>query len=123
MRATPTTMTNLMMTTLVSQQLWSGLLSMPGTFQMPPSQLDETLVNWPNGSDTSPMGEPYSTPRTMGPGISPMPSNYLPPLTSPMIPPLRASLDGSSMPSPAPPPPPTLPTQPLIPPSTGAPIK
>src|SRR5229473_6042708 len=87
---------------------------------MLPSWPDETLVSWPNGSDTSPMGELYSTPRTMGPGISPMPSNYSPPLTSPTRPPLRASLNGSSTPSPAPQPPSTPSTQPLRPPSTGA---
>ncbi len=108
------------MTTLTSQQLWSGLPSMPGTSQMLPSQLDETPVSWPNGSDTSPTGEPYSTPRTMGLGISPMPLNYLLPSTSPMRPPLRASLDGSSMPSPAPQLPSTPSAQPLRPPLTGA---
>src|SRR5713226_5582652 len=87
---------------------------------MLPSRLDKTLVSWPNGSDASPMGELYSTPRMMGLGISPMPSNYLLPSTSPTRPLLRAYLNGSLMPSPAPQPPSTPSAQPLRPPSTGA---
>src|SRR5258708_184787 len=57
------------MTTLVSWQLQSGSPSMPATSQMLPFQPDETPDNWPSGSDASPMGELYSTPRTMGLGI------------------------------------------------------
>src|SRR5713226_3857804 len=87
---------------------------------MPPSLVDKTLANWPNGSNASLMGELYSTPRTMDRETNPMPSNYLPPSTSLMTPLPRASLDGSSMPSPAPQPPSTLSAQPLTPPSTGA---
>ena len=113
------TMTSPTTTTLVSQQPQLGSLSMPGTFRMPPSQLDKTPVNWPNGSSVSPMEEPYSTPRMMGPGINPMPLSYSLPSTSLMTPPLRASLNGSSMPSLAPPLPSTPSAQPLMPPSTG----
>ena len=114
------TTTILMMTTPVSQQLQLGSPSMPATSQMPPSRPDKTLVNWPNGSDASLMGGLYSTPRMMGLGISPMPSNYLLPSTSLTRPLLRASLNGSSTPSPAPQPPSTPSAQPLRPPSTGA---
>src|SRR5713226_3418026 len=87
---------------------------------MLPSPQDETLANWPNGSDASPMEGPYSMPRTMGPGINPMPSNYSPPSISPTRPPSRVSPDGSSTPSPAPQPPSTPSEQPLRPPLTGA---
>ncbi len=48
-----------------------------------------------------------------------MPLNYSPPSTFPMRPPPKASLDGSSMPSPAPQLPSTLSMQPLRPPLTG----
>src|SRR5713226_967773 len=85
----------------------------------PPSPADEMLANWPNGSDASPTEERYSTQRTTGPGINPMPSNCLPPSTSPMTPRLRASPDGSSMPSPAPQQPSTPSTRLPTLPSTG----
>src|SRR5216684_4561856 len=86
---------------------------------MPLSQPGETLASWPNGSNISPMKGPYSTPRMMGPGINPMPLSYMPPWTSPTTPPLRASPDGSSMPSWAPQPPSTPSVPQPRPPSTG----
>src|SRR5258708_7141762 len=114
------TTTILMMTTPVSQQLQLGSPSMPATSQMPPSRPDKTLVNWPNGSDASLMGGLYSTLRTMGLEINPMPSNYLPPSISPMRPQPRASPDGFSRPLPAPQLPFTPSTQLPRPPLTGA---
>ncbi len=116
----PTTMTTLTMTTLTLQWPQLGSPSMPGTSRMPPSQSDEMLASWPNGSNASPTGELYSTPRTTGLGINPMPLNYSPPLTSPTRPLPRASLDGSSMPSLAPQLPSTPSAQLPMPPLTGA---
>src|SRR5216684_9283380 len=87
--------------------------------QTPPFPVDETPANWPNGSDASPMEGPYSTPRTMGPGISPTPSNYSPSSTSRMRPQPRAFPDGSSTPLPGPQQPSTPSVLPQRPPSTG----
>src|SRR5258708_31499266 len=116
----PTTMTTPTRTAPALWHLQSGSPSMLDTSQMPPSLADEMLANWPNGSDASPMGELYSTPRTMDRETNPMPSNYSPPSTSPTMPLPRASLNGSLMPSPAPQLPSTPSMQPLMPPSTGA---
>src|SRR5258708_5329533 len=112
-------MTTLTRSTPTSRQPWSGSLSTQATSQTPPSPVGEMRANWPNGSDTSPTGGHYSTPRTMGPGTNPTPSSYSPPSTSLTTPLPRASPDGSSMPSPAPQPPSTLFTWPPTPPSTG----
>ena len=119
MRTTPIGMTSTT-TTLTSWQHRLASPSMLAISQTPPFPQDETLANWPNGSDVSLTEEPYSTLRTMGPGINPMPSNYLPPSISLTRPPLRASPDGSLTPSPAPQPPSTPSKQLLRPPSTGA---
>src|SRR5258708_5242164 len=116
----PTNPTTPTTTTLASQQPWLGSPSTLAISQMRPSLPGETLANWPNGFDASPMGELYSTPRTTALGISPMPLNYSLPSTSPTRPLLRASPDGSSMPSPGPQLPSTLSKQLLRPPSTGA---
>src|SRR5216684_7297153 len=94
--------------TPTSWQLQSGSASTRGSSQTPPSLADETPANWPNGSDASPTGGRYSTPRTTGLGTSPMPSNYTPPSTFPMTHPPRVFPDGSSMPSPDLQPPSTL---------------
>src|SRR5258708_6115507 len=107
-------------TTLASWQHRSASPSMLATSQTLPSPQDETLANWPNGSDASPTEGPYSMPRTMGPGTNPMPSNYSPPSISPMRPPPRPPPHASLTPSPAPQPPSTLSKQLLRPPLTGA---
>src|SRR5258708_1747332 len=86
---------------------------------MRPSPVDETPANWPNGSDASPTGELYSTPRTMALETNPMPSSYLPPSTSPTTAHPRAFPAGSSTPSQAHQRPSTLSAQPLTPLSTG----
>src|SRR5258708_11033494 len=87
--------------------------------QTPLFPVDETPASWPNGSDASPTEGHYSTPRTMGPGISPTPSNYTPPLTSPTTPLPRAFPDGSSTPSPVHQRPSTPSARPPMPPSIG----
>src|SRR5258708_9703888 len=102
-----------------SWQLQSDSASTRGSSQTPPFPVDETPANWPNGFDASPMEGHYSTPRTMGLGISPTPSNYSPPLTSLTIPPPRAFPDGSSTPLPAPWWPSTPSARPPTPPLTG----
>src|SRR5258708_6891501 len=102
-----------------SWQLQSGSALTWGSSQIPPSLADETPANWPNGSDASPTGERYSTPRTMGLETSPTPSNYTPPSTFPTTHRPRASPDGSSTPLLAPRPPSTLSVGPPMLPSTG----
>src|SRR5258708_4658694 len=87
--------------------------------QTPPSPVDETPASWPNGSDASPTGGRYSTPRTTGPGTNPTPSSSSLGLISPTTPHSRASPDGSSTVSPAPPHPSTPSAWPPRPPSTG----
>src|SRR5258707_5834739 len=83
----------------ISWQLQSGSASTQGNSPTPPSPVDEMPAYWPNGSDTSPTGGHYSTPRTTGLGTSPTPSSYTPPSTflTTRLP--RASPGGSSMPS------------------------
>src|SRR5258708_14518543 len=102
-----------------SWQLQSDSASTQGSSQTPPFPVDETPANWPNGFDASPMEGRYSPPRTMGPGISPMPSNYLPPSTSLMTPPPTAFPDRSSTPLPALRRPSTPSARLLMPPLTG----
>src|SRR5216684_7384610 len=74
--SSPTTTPNPTTTTPASWQRRSGSPSMLATSRMSPFPVDETQANWPSGSDTSPTGEPYSMPRMMDLGTSPMPSNY-----------------------------------------------
>src|SRR5258708_1195828 len=116
---TAPTMTTVMRSVPACRQHGSGSVSTRDTSRMPPSPVDETLANWPNGSDASPMGGRYSTPRTTDRGTNPMPLSYSPPSTFSMTPPPRASLNGSSMPSLAPQPPSTPSAQPPMPPSIG----
>src|SRR5713226_6219313 len=101
-----------------SWQLQSGSASTRGNSQTPLSPADETPANWPNGSDASPTGGRYSTPRTTGLETSPTPSNYMPPSTFPTTHRPRASPNGSLTPLPAPPLPSTLSAGPLMLPST-----
>src|SRR5260370_19295047 len=115
----PAAAPNQMRNTLGSNQPLLGSPSTWDTSQMRPSPADETLVSWQNGSDTSLTGGHYSTWRTTGPGISPMPSSYSPPSTFPMTLWPRASRDGSSTPSPDHRPPSTPSTRPPTPPLTG----
>src|SRR5258708_858709 len=103
----------------ISWQRQLGSVLTQDNSRTPPSPADETPANWLNGSDASPTEERYFTQRTTDPGINPMPSNYLLPSTSPTTPQLRASPDGSSMPSPAPQQPSTPSTRPPMPLSTG----
>src|SRR5258708_5535608 len=114
----PMTTTTPMTSIPASRHLPLGSPLTRDTSRMPRSPADKMLANWPNGSDASPMGEHYSTLRMMDRAINPTPSNYSPPLTSPMTPLPRASPDGSSTPLPALQPPSTPSMQPPMPPST-----